>query len=94
MKKSEYNIVRVIFSKNEPGKDPLDDSKYEKAADYFNKWLEQGILKRNDKPCIYPYHQEYKVPATGETRVRKGFVALKYAQRAQRGQDPAPRNHT
>lgn len=75
-KKSAYNIVRVIFSKTEPGKDPLDDSKYEKAAGYFKAWLDQGILKRNDKPCIYPYHQEYQVPATGETRVRKGFVAL------------------
>ncbi len=70
---SPNNIVRVILPA-EPGN--TDDSVYESAAATFEKWLAEGILKRQSTPGFYPYHQSYRVPGSGETRTRKGFIGL------------------
>ena len=38
-----------------PGTDVHDESVYKKAAENFNKMLEQGLLMREGKPCFYVY---------------------------------------
>ncbi len=70
---SAYSIARLICAA--PEGTGLKGH-FAEVAKTYNQWLEQGILVRNDKPCIYPYHQTYKVPGSGELRTRKGFVAL------------------
>jgi uncharacterized protein (DUF1015 family) len=87
---SSNNIVRVILPAG-PGAD--DDSVYEKAAETYEHWLAEGILRRETTPGFYPYHQTYRVPGGSETRTRKGFIGLgqlyDYADRVIR-----PHEHT
>ncbi len=66
---SDYNIVRMILSKAEPGKD-----NYQTTADNFKEWIDNDILLREDEPSFYAYWQEYMV--NGQKRVRKGFVGM------------------
>lgn len=66
---SDYNIVRLILGKGEPGK-----NKYEKAAEYLDEWLDNDIIVQEDEACFYAYYQEYEVE--GEKRIRKGFIGL------------------
>ena len=70
---SPYNIARLICAAPEGTE---LKGHFEQVAETYNKWLEEGVLVRSDKPALYPYHQTYKVPGSGETRTRKGFVAL------------------
>ncbi len=70
---SAYSIARIICAAPEGTE---IKGHFASVAETYNQWLEQGILVRSDKPCLYPYHQSYKVPGTGEQRTRKGFVAL------------------
>ena len=55
--KSDYNIIRLILGKEFPG-DDHDNNKYKRAADFYKKWIEYGVLKQEDKPSIYIYEQE------------------------------------
>ena len=67
--KSPYNIVRLILTKGEEGKD-----RYSIAGDTLRRWLREGVLIRDARPAIYPYFQTYRVD--GLERTRKGFIAL------------------
>lgn len=71
--KSEYNVVRLILGKDEPG-DNGAKNKYKRAKSYFDKYIKDGVLIRDDTPSIYVYVQEYKTP-TGKKN-RTGFIAL------------------
>ncbi len=73
LEQSAYSIARVICAAPEGAE---IKGHFSEVAKTYNKWLESGILVRSQQPCIYPYHQTYKVPGTGEIRTRKGFVAL------------------
>ncbi|MBF0331496.1 MAG: DUF1015 domain-containing protein [Candidatus Omnitrophica bacterium] len=72
-KRSPYNYIHVMLAKAD-AKHGEDDSRYAKAADTFAKWLKDGILVRDEKPCIYYTKQEYKV--LGERHSRMGFLAV------------------
>ncbi|HHE46710.1 MAG TPA: DUF1015 domain-containing protein [Bacteroidetes bacterium] len=71
--RNEYNVVRIIKGKTKDMDNP-NDNQYTRAAEYWNKWIEERALIREAGPAIYPYHQEYSVE--GRTYVRKGLVAL------------------
>jgi uncharacterized protein (DUF1015 family) len=62
-----YNVVRLILGKEE--------DRYTSAAEYFQRWLKEGILVRNEKPCFYLLHQTFD-DREGRTLTRKGFIAL------------------
>ena len=68
-KNSEYNIVRVILPHESP-------DKYDKAGEHIKMWLENEILIKDENPSIYPYHQDFTDPTTGEIKTRKGFCAI------------------
>jgi len=72
-KKSQYNIVRIIKGKlSETDSD--SDSRYTRAARFFNSWMKKGVLKTDPAPAIYAYVQDFSV---GNNRFqRSGFVAL------------------
>ncbi|MCK5060463.1 DUF1015 family protein, partial [Candidatus Bipolaricaulota bacterium] len=52
--RSPYNIVRII-----KGKAALRGDVYNAAASFLSDWLDDRILKRDETPSLYVYHQEY-----------------------------------
>jgi uncharacterized protein (DUF1015 family) len=50
--RSEYNFIRIEFGRELP-QDKDIDNRYTRAAAALGKWLEQGILKVDDKPSLY-----------------------------------------
>jgi uncharacterized protein (DUF1015 family) len=72
---SPHNLVRIILGERHAG-DSEADNVYTRAAGYFERWIEEGILAQDAAPGLYPYFQEFAMPDTGERAVRKGFVGL------------------
>ena len=70
---SPYNFIRVDLGKEKPG-DDRSDNKYTRAQKIFGDWLDKGVLKEDDKPCIYYYKQEYNI--RGQKHSRMGFISL------------------
>ena len=71
--RNPYNIVRIIKGKTEAGDDDASNV-YTRAADSLRRWIEDGILVRDEAPALYVYHQEYSFG--GERLTRKGVIAL------------------
>jgi uncharacterized protein (DUF1015 family) len=72
-KRSPFNYIHVMLAKAD-AKHGSDDARYAKAAETFQKWLKDGVLIKDEKPCIYYTKQEYKV--LGERLSRMGFLAV------------------
>ena len=71
--RSEYNIVKLILAKG--SKDLSDaDNRYDEAKKNFDKWLQDEVLIKLDKPCILYIVQKYTT-ANGRNIERKGFIA-------------------
>ncbi len=70
--RSEYNIVRLEFGKEEGGGGA--ENKYTMAALLFNEWTAKGILKKEDKDSIYIYVQKFTVDKVSYERI--GFLSL------------------
>ncbi|MDA8158124.1 MAG: DUF1015 domain-containing protein [Deltaproteobacteria bacterium] len=70
--RSEYNIVRLEFGKEEG--DGGAENKYKRAARLFNEWISKGILKRVDKDSIYIYVQKFTADNVSYERI--GFLSL------------------
>jgi uncharacterized protein (DUF1015 family) len=71
--KEPHNVVRMILGKEEPGDDE-NQNKYTRARKYFEKWLSEGILKREVVPSFYAYNQTYATPSN-EEKTRRGLIA-------------------
>jgi uncharacterized protein (DUF1015 family) len=65
-----HNCVRLILPKDAQGGD--SDGKYEHAAADLKAWLAEGVMRRDDAPALYRYHQTFT--AEGRTTTRKGFI--------------------
>lgn len=50
-----------------------DAEAYRSAGDTLRSWLKDGILKRDDKECLYVYEMEFS--ALGKNHSVKGFVS-------------------
>jgi uncharacterized protein (DUF1015 family) len=72
---SPYNLVRVILGERHDA-DTAAGNVYTRAAGYLREWIGAGILERAPEPALYAYFQEFRVPDSGETLVRKGFIGL------------------
>ncbi|MEJ2182642.1 MAG: DUF1015 domain-containing protein [Nitrospirota bacterium] len=70
---SPYNVVRIDYGKKFP-EDDERRNKYTRAAGYLTDWLEEGVLKRSERPGFYVYRMEYEWE--GEKRSLTGFFAL------------------
>jgi len=78
--KSEYNIVRIVKGQTDATDDD-NNNQYKRAADYFNSWIEKGVLKQDSTEAIYAYTQDFELagePASqqGGHFQRDGFIAL------------------
>ncbi len=71
--KSEYNIVRIIKGKTSTS-DNGEDNQYTRAANYLNKWIQQGALKQDTADTIYGYVQDFEL--TGIQFQRLAFIAM------------------
>ena len=65
-KRSQYNIVRLILSKEE--------DRYKSAQRDFENWQKEEVLVKTKKPVIFYIIQKY-VNEKGKTIERKGFIA-------------------
>ncbi len=64
--RSPYNIVRLILARG--------DNRYEDAKRDFSTWLDENILVKMPKPCIFYIVQKYTAEG-GKHIERKGFIA-------------------
>lgn len=71
-KKSKYNIVRITMGKK-TASDDADNNQYTRAADYFNTWIEKGVLKQDSIETIYTYIQDFQL--AGRKFQRFSFIA-------------------
>src|SRR4051812_9307398 len=61
-----HNCVRLILPEGD------GDEKYAHAAKDLREWLAAGVMKRDDQPALYRYHQTFT--AEGKTATRTGFI--------------------
>ena len=64
--RSPWNVARVIKA------DPADN--YAGAARLTRQWLREGALRRDDKPAVYVYEQQFSL--AGKTYRRTGLIGL------------------
>ncbi len=72
-----HNVIRLELGAEHPGDGPLQN-RYTRAARYLRDWLQEGALRRDSQPAIYPYAIEYGVPSRGQgtaTKVLKSFLS-------------------
>src|SRR5262245_22682001 len=67
---SPYNAIRFELNREEPGDVPGRD-RYARAAQFLRDWRRQGVLREDDQPAFYLYHQTFTVE--GKTFTRRGF---------------------
>ena len=71
---SPHNLVRIILGRSESA-DNTALNVYTRAANYSEKWRNDGILIQDDVPSIYAYSQTFAAPS-GRQLERQGFIAL------------------
>jgi uncharacterized protein (DUF1015 family) len=70
---SEYNVSWIIKNKPEEG-DTDQANQYTRASAFFEKWVETGVLKQDEKESFYVYGQNFK--ANNQDLFRFGFIGL------------------
>ena len=71
--RSPYNISHIIKGKRSD-RDAAGNNEYSRARDHLLKWIDQGILIREDKNAFYVYAQEFR--CQGQNYTRWGFIGL------------------
>ena len=73
--RSPFNIIRLdITAEPDAGKDK-DNDRYKKPAHFFDQWLKDGILLRDQEPSLYAYDITYTLPDRSQC-IRRGFICL------------------
>ena len=65
--RSDFNIVRLELARRNQ-----DINHYKNAANTLSDWINNGILKYDDKPAIYVTKEEFDY--RGVKQVRRGFI--------------------
>jgi uncharacterized protein (DUF1015 family) len=71
--RNPYNVVRIDFGKK-LSDDNDGQNKYTRAAELFETWQREGMLKRSEKQSFYAYRMEYSL--NGEERSITGLFGL------------------
>lgn len=69
---SPFNVIRLELNREEPG-DNQTQNRYTRASALLREWNRDGVIRQDEAPALYVYHQEYE--AEGRTYTRKGFIA-------------------
>ena len=67
------NAVRLDLPQVVPGEDP--DERYRRVARTLAAWRQDGTLRKDPRPSVYVYEQDYRVPGTAVDRTQRGFFA-------------------
>ncbi len=67
------NVIRLDLGLKKED-DTQENNHHTRAAEYFNKWLSQGILVKDDTPALYLTTIEF--PKQNKTVTRYGLLAL------------------
>jgi uncharacterized protein (DUF1015 family) len=68
------NVVRLDLPTAEVGdRDP--DERYRRASRLLGTWRSEGAVRRDARPAIYVYEQEFRAPGGSSTMLRRGFFA-------------------
>ncbi|HYM49987.1 MAG TPA: DUF1015 domain-containing protein [Candidatus Limnocylindrales bacterium] len=86
------NVVRLIAGEVTPTDDAANN-KYTRAAAFFGRWFDEGVLRREPDPCVYVYRQHFEDPADGRRRSRTGVLAVVRLERFGEGVFPHERTH-
>lgn len=70
-RRSPFNIIRLEYGKKYD-EDSEKENRYTRAAGFFRQWLEDGVLRRDNKPAIYLYRQRFSM--AGEELERTGII--------------------
>ena len=73
LRRDPHNIIHVTLGEDRPGDGP-SQNKYVRAGEAWRTWLEQGVLRRDPTPALYPLEQSYVAP-DGRHLKRRGFMA-------------------
>jgi uncharacterized protein (DUF1015 family) len=73
--RSLHNIVRVEYGEERP-RDTDTDNRYTRAARDLRAWLDDGVLRRDARPAVYAYTQEFQHEGRPHAR-RAWFCALR-----------------
>lgn len=73
-KLSPYNLVQIELGKEAPG-DSETNNKYTRARDFYQAWLQEGVLQRAAKPALYYLEQTFAAPDGSGKRIRKALIA-------------------
>jgi uncharacterized protein (DUF1015 family) len=65
-----HNAVRLILPEGD------GDARYQNAAGILSSWLEEQVLRRDERPALYRYHQVFtSAELGGRSITRRGFIA-------------------
>src|SRR5262249_36403372 len=68
-RRDPHNIAHLILPRPEG-----DEDRYRHAARLLQSWQREGVLLRDERPCLYVVSQRYTVKGLGE-RTRFGLIA-------------------
>lgn len=68
-----YNVIRLILGAAGPG-DMDGDNPHSRSADYFRRWLAEGVLQQDERPSVYLKSIAYT--HAGRSVTRYGLIAL------------------
>lgn len=80
IEKNEYNIIRLELPALEASE---DTAPYREASAFLRNWLNEGILRQDEKEGVYVYEMAFS--AMGKNHSVKGFVSLVKAEPFEKG---------
>ncbi|MFN4033224.1 MAG: DUF1015 domain-containing protein [Fimbriimonadales bacterium] len=84
--RNAYNIVHLTLPAGE-------EERYNRAAQTFQHWLADGVLREDSTPAIYRYTQRFHDPLTNTQRTRTGYFVLLHTEPYEKGV-VLPHEHT
>ena len=87
-----HNVVRLIAGEVHPT-DSDKDNKYVRAAGFFESWLREGIVRREEEPAVYLYRHSFEDPISRKKRTRNGILAVVELEPFGQGVLPHERTH-
>lgn len=63
-KRHPANVVRVIANRSEPGDEERE--RFERAGEFIEQWISEGVLHRDDAPAIYAFRQSRSIGGVRE----------------------------
>ena len=85
LERSPYNLARLILpippSDSHGGSAAVAQGEqipppYTQAAERLQAWRREGVLRRDERPGIYPYRQTFIPPGSSQIHVRQGLIGL------------------